>query len=188
MSKIKQIESDQFFVKSNYLIEARYHLSLQEIQVVLWLLTQIGPEDEEFKVHTLKVSDFAKMVGVEPGNRYKELRKITWDLLGRRLSINEPEKNEILQVTWLNSARYNTKKGTVDLKVSSDLKPYLLQLKGRFTKIQLSDAMQFKSLYSLRIFELLSQVLNMGGKRLLVLVSCGNGAVFLTKNTKSIAI
>jgi hypothetical protein len=48
MSRAKSTESDKFVVKSNDLVEARYRLSLQESHVVLWLLTQINPEDEDF--------------------------------------------------------------------------------------------------------------------------------------------
>ena len=162
MKKIKYSKTDQFIVKSNSLIEARYRLSLQESHVILWLLTQIRSNDEDFKPHSMKISDFAKMVGVEVDSQYKELRKVTMRLIQRGLSIYEKEAGDWLQVSWLNSARYKTKQGVVSLGFSTDLKPYLLQLKNQFTKIDIADTLRFKSIYAVRIFELLLQCETIG--------------------------
>jgi plasmid replication initiation protein len=168
MPKISTIDSSKFVVKSNDLVEARYRLNLQESHVVLWLLTQIRQEDEDFKMHSLKISDFAKMCGVEVDGKYKELRKITMGLIQRGLSIYNPQTKEWLQVSWLSSALYKTKQGVVLLEFSPKLKPYLLQLRTQFTKINIADAMGFKSIYALRIFELLVQVEKIGYRKMSV--------------------
>ena len=112
-------ETGEFIVKSNALVEARYRLSLQESQVVLWLLTQIRTEDEDFKIHKLKITDFAKIVGVRVDGKYDEMQQITERLMKRIVKIYEPEKKEYLQVAWLSSARYQTDKGNVllDLRI-----------------------------------------------------------------------
>lgn len=157
MHKTKEEKLDKFIVKSNALIEARYRLSLQESHVILWLLTQIHPDDEDFKMHSMKIADFAKMLGVEVDGQYQELRKVTMRLIQRGLSIYEPDTKEWLQVSWLSAARYKTKQGHISLEFSPQLKPYLLQLKERFTKINIADTMKFKSVHALRIFELLVQ-------------------------------
>jgi plasmid replication initiation protein len=161
-------KSETFIVKSNSLVEARYRLSLQESHVVLWLLTQIRPDDEDFKLHTMKISEFAKMVGVEVDAQYQELRKVTETLMKRVLSIYEPEKKEWLQVSWLSSARYETNRGLVSLKFDPELKPYLLQLKSHFTKIDLVDTLKLKSIYAIRMFELLVQYSPIGKREISV--------------------
>ena len=168
MSKISTIDPDKFVVKSNYLVEARYRLSLQESHLVLWLLTQIRPDDEDFKTHRLKVEDFANMVGLNAQGQYGEMQKITENLMRRILKIQIPETDDLLQVAWLSSALYKKKKGCVLLSFDPKLKPYLLQLKSQFTKINISDAMGFKSIYALRIFELLVQVEKIGHRRMRV--------------------
>jgi len=155
-------ETGEFIVKSNALVEARYRLSLQESQVVLWLLTQIRTEDEDFKIHKLKIADFAKIVGVRVDGKYDEMQQITERLMKRIVKIYEPEKKEYLQVAWLSSARYQTDKGYVLLEFSPQLKPYLLQLKSHFTKIEITDTLKIKSVYAIRIFELLLQYFNIG--------------------------
>lgn len=164
----KPLETGSFVVKSNDLIEARYRLSLQESHVVLWLLTQIRPEDEDFKPHKLEITEFAKMIGVKAGNQYKELRNITKRLMQRVMEIHNNKENKIVQVAWLSSATYETKKGCVLLEFSPQLKPYLLQLKSNFTKIQISDALELRSIHAVRIFELLLQYESIGKRQISV--------------------
>lgn len=162
MRKPLQSKYRSFVIKSNALIEARYRLSLQESHVILWLLTQIRHDDEDFKPHKLDIIDFAKMLQVKSGNQYKELRKITKHLMQRIIEIYEPEAQEFIQVAWLSSARYQKKKGCVLLRFDPGLKPYLLQLKNYFTKIDIVDTLKLKSIYSIRIFELLLQYISLG--------------------------
>ena len=96
MSKIKSLSACNFVVKSNALIEARYRLSLQESHVILWLLTKIRPDDEDFKQHKLDIADFAEMVGLNVKGQYVELQKITETLMRRILKIEKPESDETL--------------------------------------------------------------------------------------------
>lgn len=151
------LEPLHFVVKSNTLVEARYRLSLQESHVILWLLTKIRPDDEDFKVHQLNIDEFSKMVGLKTNGQYGELQKITENLMRRVLKIHEPETGDVLQVSWLSSARYQKKKGSVLLRFDPGLKPYLLKLRGQFTKIEIIDTLKLKSIHAIRIFELLLQ-------------------------------
>ena len=159
-------KSETFVVKSNALVEARYRLSLQESHVILWLLTQIRADDEDFKTHSMKISEFAKMMDIEVDAQYQELQKVTETLMKRVLKIYEPEKKEWLQVAWLSSARYQSQQEVVTLQFDPNLKPYLLQLKSHFTKIGLVDTMKLKSIYAIRIFELLSQYSPIGKREI----------------------
>ena len=161
-------EPIKYVVKSNSLVEARYRLSLQESHIIYWLLTQIRPDDEDFKPHQMTISEFSKMIGVEVDNQYSKLRDVTQNLMRRILNIYEPEKDEWLQVAWLSSARYQGKKGIVILKFDPELKPYLLQLKSRFTKIDLVDTMKLKSVHAIRVFELLLQYLIIGNRKITI--------------------
>lgn len=61
MPQSVSVKENQFIVKSNALIEARYRLTLQEARIILWLLIQIHPDDEDFKEHKMNIKDFANM-------------------------------------------------------------------------------------------------------------------------------
>ncbi len=162
----KEIKPVKFVVKSNSLVEARYRLSLQESQIILWLLTKIRPDDEDFKPHKMDITEFARMIGVEVDNQYSKLRLVTRNLMRRILDIYEPEKQEWLQVSWLSSARYQKKQGAILLKFDPDLKPYLLQLKSHFTKIDITDTLKLKSVHAIRIFEILLQYIHVGEREI----------------------
>lgn len=158
--------SKNFVVKSNALIEARYRLSLQEAQVILWLLTQIRPEDEDFKSHKLNIAEFTRFTQAKFCNKHSELRKITRKLMQRVMEIHLPDEDKTTQFAWLSSAEYEHKKGHVLLEFSPKLKPYLLQLKSHFTKINVVDTLKLKSIYAIRIFELLLQYSSIGLRKI----------------------
>ena len=163
---MKNITESGFVVKGNALVEARYRLSLQESQVILWLLTQIHPDDEDFKPHRLEIVEFSNLTQVDAGNRYSELKKITKHLMQRVMEIYDPETQELIQAAWLSSAHYKPKKGYVLLEFSPKLKPYLLQLKSHFTKIDIADTLKLKSIHAIRVFELLLQYSNLGERKM----------------------
>lgn len=154
----------QIVVKSNPLIEARYRLSLQEMQILLWLLTKISPDDEDFYPHPLKITELSALIKVPVDSKYSQIRSVTKNLMRRVLEIYDPEKEEWLQVNWIHSARYQKNKGIVILKFSPDLRPHLLQLKSQFTKISISETLKLKSLFSIRMLELLLQYINIGDR------------------------
>lgn len=149
-------------IQHNNLIEAHYRLTLQEKRLVLWLASQVKREDDDFKVHTLTISKFAEITRIERDGAYKELPQITEKLMQKIIKIRSLEKDELLQVAWLNSARYRFKEGRVILRFSSDLKPFLLQIKEKYTKASLEDLLILKSIYAIRIYELLKQYESIG--------------------------
>ena len=57
------------------------------------------------------------------------------------------------------------KTGTVTLEISGLLKPYLLELKGNYTKYFLANIPKLKSAYSIRLYELLHQHRKFGKRK-----------------------
>ena len=148
------MEKDYIVTKSNYFImNSNYDLSLQEQKIILTLASLVRKDDEEFKPYKFKIAEFMELVGVEDKSKYIEIPKITKELMKKVLEIHEG--NTLLQVAWLNSARYEKGSGMVTLKFSPDLKPYMLQLKEQFTQYQLANILTMRSKYSPRIYEIL---------------------------------
>ena len=54
--------NDVLVVKHNNLINARYNLTLQEQRIILWLISEIRADDDEFKLYRISISDFARTV------------------------------------------------------------------------------------------------------------------------------
>lgn len=156
-SKKDDLATSELVVQHNKLVEARYRISLQEKRIVLWLLSQIKPTDNDFTLHRISVKDFCSVIGTNSNSMYSELQKVTRKLIGRVLTIRDSSKNLTLQVAWLSVASYWEKEGFIDLKIASELRPYLLALKKEFTVINLTDVMALSSIYAIRIYEILKQ-------------------------------
>ena len=152
----------------NNLIEARYSLTLQEKKIILWLTSQIQPDDKDFKKHTLTVKEFMELMDLTGHANYKELQKITLGLIKKVLIIKEPDEQVTTQVSWLNSARYEEGEGFIRLSFAPEMHPFLLNLKNRFTSLDITDLMQFTSIHGIRIYELLKQYQTIGERVLSV--------------------
>lgn len=146
----------------NNLIEARYSLTLQEKRLILWLISKIQPEEEDFKKHKLSVQEFMNLMELKGKANYKELQKITLGLMKKVLVIKKPEEKTLTQVNWINYAHYEEGTGRIELAFSDVMKPFLLHLKSQFTAIEVTDLMQFKSIHAIRIYELLKQYQDIG--------------------------
>ena len=141
--------------KSNKLIEANYKLGVVEQKIILYLASNIQPNDSDFKTYTLSIKEFTNLLGLKGHPKYKELRQITKELMQKVFEIRINKK--VIQVSWLSYVAYNETEGTIDLRFDPFLRPYLLQLKKEFTSYKLENVVKLKSSYSIRIYELLKQ-------------------------------
>lgn len=140
--------------KSNYFImNCSYDLSLEEQKLILTLASMVQPEDEQFKPYNFRIADFIELLGIETQTKYTTIPKITKELMKKVFEIEEDD--EIIQTAWLSSVTYKKGSGTVQLEFSPKLKPYMLQLKEKFTQYQIANILSMKSKYSPRIYEIL---------------------------------
>jgi Protein involved in initiation of plasmid replication len=140
--------------KSNYFIlNSSYDLSLEEQKIILTLASMVQPQDEEFKPYIFKIAEFMELLGVEDKSKYTQVPKLTKELMRKVFEIHE--ENKIIQTAWISGVVYEKGSGKVTLKFNPDLKPYMIQLKEKFTEYQLSNVLTMKSKYSPRIYEIL---------------------------------
>lgn len=141
--------------KSNSLIEARYKLSLNEQRLILMYISLLTPDYEDLPTVKLKVKDIVKALEINSEKYYTELKELLKKLRSRVLEI--PTSTGYIITGWIDSARYYSKKGEIVLRLSPELKPYLLKLKEAFTTYYLKNVLKLRSFYSIRIYELLKQ-------------------------------
>lgn len=147
-------EQEIVIKKSNELIQARYKLTLEEQRLVLLLSSTIHPNDEDFKDYEIRVSDFVQMFGLEKRKAiYKSVEDAANELAGKKINLSKDGKK--IYASWLSYVEYVEGSGTVKLRFDKSLKPYLLQLKANFTQYNLDCVINFKSSYSIRLYELL---------------------------------
>lgn len=154
------IKSTGMVTKSNTLIQTKYKLTTSEQKILLTLASMIQKDDSEFKSYTLSIADFSNLLGVKSNNRYTELRKITAGLMSKNLEIDSEDK--LIQTPWLSHVTYHKKKGLIEMRFASDLKPFFLELKKNFTSYRLANIAKLKHSYSIRMYELLKQYQKIG--------------------------
>jgi len=156
--EVEKISSSSLVVKGNDLIISRYNLSLAEQRLILQVVSMIDKDDEDFKDYYVSISDYLDLVGSN-SNNYYQVKKFTEELLKKPLHIPLQDGN-FLACNWFSSIVYLSEKGAIVCRFDPHLKPYLLQLKNRFTAYRLENVLKLKSKYSIRLYEVLKRYEN----------------------------
>lgn len=147
-------------VKANELIQkSRFSLSVQQQKIVLYLISQISPDDDEFKLYDFNILEFCRVCGIDwrSGKHYTELKEAIKEVADKSMWIRLEKGGETL-VRWIDKPYINDKSGIIQIKLDNDLKPYLLQLKSNFTQYELLWTLNFRSKYSIRLYELAKSI------------------------------
>jgi len=147
--------------KSNWLITASYKLTLNEQRLVLVAIAKIPFDAVEIKrrvvVTAKEMLDCFPDIGEK--HVYEEMEKASENLFNRWIRIEDP--NQIEKFRWISAKLiYKKGEGRVGFSFSPEILPYLQQLKEQFTKYRLGDISSLKSIYSIRLFEMLMQFQN----------------------------
>ena len=140
-------------VVANQIVTARHRLNPRQQQVINWAIAQIARDDSDFLTHTLSVSEFGKLTGSTSGSIFKEMEGVTTSLLREILETKEPGERSYTRFQWLSRCKYEKGNGTVEIRFHDELKPYLLELRTRFTQLRLERVFRLRSSYSIRFFE-----------------------------------
>lgn len=146
-------------VKANTLIQnSRFSLTAQQQKIVLYIISQIEPYDKELNKYSFEITDFCKLCGIEPkGANYNFLKNAIKDIADKSIWITLDNGKETL-VRWIEKPYIDEHSGTIQIKLDEDMKPYLLQLKEKFTQYELIYTLNFKSKYSIRLYEFLKSI------------------------------
>ena len=156
MTKKQIIDArNQRVTKANELIQnARYQLSVQEQRIVLYLISMIQRGDDDFHEYELSYQDLCKICKIEYGGKsYKIIEDAIRELRDKSIGWVTLENGERPLIAWIEKARW-IRQGLLSIRLDADLKPFLLELKSRFTTYQLVNVLQFRSKYSTRLYEL----------------------------------
>lgn len=148
-------------VKSNDLIQRnRFELSLPEQKTVAYICSMIQPmqtEESGFQLeYEFKIREYCKIYGIDydNGKNYQDVKATLKKLRDKSMWLTLPDGSETT-VGWLAKATTNKKSGIAHIKLDEDMVPYLFDLKQKFTQYQLYNVLGMKSVFSVRIYELM---------------------------------
>ena len=147
--------------KANSLIEANYRLSLTQQRIVLFMASLVEPDDEDFKTYRIYTKDLMDILDINRSHLYVQMICMIRNLMKIVVTIPLPDGKH-LDTHWINNQKYEIGGGYSDITFDPELKPFLLRLKERFTTYRLENVMKLRSIYSIRIYELLKQYQNIG--------------------------
>lgn len=141
--------------KSNALIEAGYRLSITEMQVVLYGISLINPISNEFpREYKIDIARFAELFDRQHGEIYSDIKDAIKRRFWERDFSYQDENGKTVTCRWLSRIIHEDKSSYIKIKFSEDVQPYLCQLKKNFTTYYISQISKFKSIYSIRLYEL----------------------------------
>lgn len=165
---------DRRVTKSNDLIEASYHLTLNESRLLLAAIAcldsrRVMPEEPI----RICASEFAETFGIETRHAYGILKEASVALYNRdNVVVSNPNKikNKRSRKTshsrWVQRADYFDDEGYVELEFTKYVTPYLCMLKSMFTSYEIKNISQFNSVYAIRLYELTKQYEGIGWRRI----------------------
>lgn len=159
----RKLQENNLVVESNGLIEAHYRLGAQEQKLLLSVISMIKPSDLEFEEYLVPIKEFKEILKVKGGGSIGRLNKTAKSLMEKSLQIKRDGGGWLLS-NWFSSIEEYPSQGQLGFCIDPKLKPYLLSLKQQFTSYQLSHAVQLRSAYSIRIYQLLKQFQNTHAK------------------------
>jgi plasmid replication initiation protein len=155
-SSVPYFQKNSDYVKSNFLIGAKYKSSLLENKVMAISLNKIKDAEEDKEgtlIVRLKASELKKLLDSKSGSFYSQLDKIGSSMTGRVIGMSDPENERFHYMSVINNAHYEN--GVLTLEYNKNLNGYLKNIKQNFTKLNLETMLDFKSVYSFRLYELL---------------------------------
>jgi len=145
--------------QSHVIVNARYALTRNEIDLILTLLTEIKKEDKDFKDYIFSIKDLE--VKTSKKWQSKQLRETVKGLMSKPLEIEEkPNSWEI--INWFSYFKYDN--GAITCRFDKRLKPYLLEIKNRFVISDLRMILPMRSSYSKRVYLLLKEYAKIGSR------------------------
>ena len=145
--------------------------TLNDYQVFLHLVTQLGKVNELGKYtqpgalereQTLTAQDFANNFGLEVKHAYGLIKKAGTKLMKSFITLEKPELFQTWQIGICSIAKYNHKEGSITVKFTEEIMPYLAQVKQKFVLYNLKEIANFGSLYSTRLYELIQEFKDTG--------------------------
>ena len=132
--------------------------------VYLHLVSKVGGVDKYGKYlqpeqlereHKLTAKEFSELFNVSISNCYVLLKQAVDKLMKTDITIERTDLKEVWRINICSTAKYNKTEGSISIKFTDDIMPYIAQVRQKFTLYNLKEVSNFGSLYTTRLYELL---------------------------------
>lgn len=159
-------KDSRLVVKDNSLIDASFNLSLVEQRLMLLAIVEARELDKltpETPIE-VKATAYRDQYKTDESNAYSQLADATKQLFNRQFSyIDRYADTDAVTVSrWVNEVTYVNDKGMVVMYLNRNVISMISRLEANFTQYLLEQVSEFKSKYSIRLYELLIKYRDIG--------------------------
>jgi len=146
--------------QQSIIINARYALTKNEIDIVLVLLTAIHKDDKDFKDYEFSMQELE--IKTEREWNSTQLKATVKGLMSKPLELPKGDNGWTI-VNWFSMFEYEN--GLITCRFDKRLKPYLIDIQGRMILGDVRHLLPMKSSYSKRVYLLLKEYSKFGVRK-----------------------
>lgn len=150
------LDTRNYVCQANALVGGKQALKLNSAKLIRAAIMQVVRDDEELKPYIITIAELSQLLQVPKSNIYRDIDDITNDITNNPVYIREEVGKKVrwIKIPWVTRCEYNSDIG-VAIKLNDELKPFLLNLKEHYTQYTLDNILVMKSVYAIRLYELL---------------------------------
>ena len=154
-----RLDNDQsnLAIQDNELIRSAYTMTLIEKRLLLHAISKVDSHAMSKSGQNISVEITAKQWQklYDTPQPWRDLKNASRKLMNRQVTINPTDRQTVV-MNWIDNTEYNS--DSVKISFGSRISKYLTGMLTKFTQIDLLDVAKFDSVYTVRLYELLSQV------------------------------
>ena len=162
-------KDSRLVVKDNSLIDASFNLSLVEQRLMLLAIVEARelPKLTPETPIEVKATAYREQYKTDKSEAYKQLADASKQLFNRQFSyIDRYADTDAITVSrWVNEVTYVHDKGMVVMYLNRNVISMISRLYENFTQYYLEQVSDFKSKYSIRLYELLIKYKELGSSK-----------------------
>jgi plasmid replication initiation protein len=150
------LDTRNYVVQANSLVGGKQALKLNSAKLIRAAIMQVVKDDEELKPYKITITELAELLDIPRCNIYRDIEDITNDIINNPVYIREENSKKLrwIKIPWVQRCEYHSDYG-IAIKLNDELKPLLLNLKDHYTQYTLDSVLAMKSVYAIRMYELL---------------------------------
>jgi plasmid replication initiation protein len=154
-NEVSVVNKDYNVVMANKLIESQSRMNPKDAILIRLIVSQISIRDEQLKAYRISLDELSEMFDIAPANAYKETTRMVDRIM--KTSVTVKEGKNYIKYNWVSYCQY--KNSYLYIKLSEDLKPYLVGLKKHFTQYQYENIAKMKFYPTIGLYELIEDVI-----------------------------
>lgn len=141
--------------KSNELIVQMAKFGLSELRLIAYCLAHFDSRDNVNNLISARVNDLTELFPMDEKSAYAVVRQVMIGIGKKPLEVKLGNRHKYRN--WFSGFDYIEGIGAFEFMINPDVQPYLLDLKGNFTRYRLGDVYQFKAASTWKLYELLKK-------------------------------